>query len=205
MNSLFKAIGLASIANAIQLTATNQLDAEVEAFAVPASAFDLSNWKLQVPYSSTGSFTTGYATEITSQHSLLSPTTIFSTWAQWLMVPAQLFCALQFKVLQPPAQSIPELNSERWLAPALSVLPGDQMTARPIPWIYLRLWLIWLQFQHKRPSSKFSTTLTVLSLRPFSQPPRVSTSTCLHRMVTPTQPTTSTRLQRLAPSTLFRS
>jgi hypothetical protein len=46
MNSLFKAIGLASIANAIQLTSTNQLDAEVEAYAVPASAFDLSNWKL---------------------------------------------------------------------------------------------------------------------------------------------------------------
>ena len=65
MNSLFKAIGLASFANAIQLTATNQLDAEVEAFAVPASAFDLSNWKLQVPYSSTGSFSSGYATEIT--------------------------------------------------------------------------------------------------------------------------------------------
>jgi hypothetical protein len=35
MNSLFKAIGLASIANAIQLTSTNQLDAEVEAYAVP--------------------------------------------------------------------------------------------------------------------------------------------------------------------------
>ena len=64
MNSLFKAIGLASLANAIQLTATNQLDAEVEAFAVPASAFDLSYWKLQLPYSSTGSFTTGSATEV---------------------------------------------------------------------------------------------------------------------------------------------
>jgi hypothetical protein len=65
MNTLLKAIGLASLANAIQLTASNQLDAEVEAYAVPASAFDLSNWKLQVPYSSTGSFSSGYATEIT--------------------------------------------------------------------------------------------------------------------------------------------
>ena len=46
MNTLLKAIGLASLANAIQLTASNQLDAEVEAYAVPASAFDLSNWKL---------------------------------------------------------------------------------------------------------------------------------------------------------------
>ena len=47
MNSLFKAIGLASFANAIQLTATNQLDAEVEAFACPR--FCLRSLKLETP------------------------------------------------------------------------------------------------------------------------------------------------------------
>lgn len=31
---------------------------------MPASAFDLKNWKLQVPYSSSGSFTSGTAAEI---------------------------------------------------------------------------------------------------------------------------------------------
>ena len=89
MNSLFKAIGLASLANAIQLTATNQLDAEVEAFAVPASAFDLSYWKLQVPYSSTGSFTTGSATEIKQPTLATFSYDNLFTWPQWLMEPVQ--------------------------------------------------------------------------------------------------------------------
>ena len=66
MFSLLKAAAVASLANDVEfLHATTELEvvSTVEN-AVPASVFNLTNWKLQVPYSSTGSFTSGTATEI---------------------------------------------------------------------------------------------------------------------------------------------